>query len=107
MRQLRMLEYTKNGEKKTINIISKAAHRWTDFAGLIAEGTHVLGNLRDQHRGNNEEAFKQLLTDYFIEQKPSFGYTQDWYGMVKLLNDARLGTLASDVEEAIKSRSSQ
>lgn len=107
MRQLMMLEYTKNGEKRTINIIRKAAHRWTDAAGLISEGTHVIRNLRDQHRGNNEEAFKQLLTDYFIEEKPSFGYTQDWYGLVKLLSDAHLGTLASDVEEAIKSQSNQ
>ena len=103
MRQLQKLEYTKNGEKKTINIISKAAHRWTDAASLIAEDSNVIRNLRDQHRGNNVEAFKQLLMDYFIDEKP-FGYTQDWYGLVKLLSDAHLGTLASDVDEAIKSQ---
>ena len=108
MRQLTMLEYTKNGEKKTINIISRAAHAWTKVADLITDDLHVVDNLREEYRGKNEEAFKQLLKDYFIGEKPAFGgYTQDWNGLVKLLNDVRQGTLASDVEEAIKSQSSQ
>ena len=105
MRQLTMLEYTKDGEKKTINIISRAAHAWSKVADLITDDIHVVDNLRDQHRGRNEEAFKQLLKDCFIGNTPLGGYTQDWNGMVKLLNDVRLGTLASEVEEAIKSRS--
>ena len=109
MRQLTLLERTKNGKKETINVISRAAHAWTRVADLITDDLHVVDNLRDLHRGKNEEAFKQLLRDYFIGDRPaSFGgYTQDWNGLVKLLNDARLGTLASDVEEAVKSQSSQ
>ena len=107
MRQLTMIKYTKNGEEKTINVISRAAHSWTKIADLITDDLHVVDNLRDEYRGKNEEAFKQLLKDHFIGANPIFGgYTQDWKGLVKLLNDVRLGSLASEVEEAIKSQSS-
>ena len=77
---------------------------WSKVADLITDDLHVVDNLRDQYRGKNEEAFKQLLKDHFIGEKPAT-YTQDWNGLVNLLNDARQGSLALDVEEAIKSQS--
>ena len=108
MRQLTMIQYTKNGEEKTINVIRGAAHRWKNIADLITEDLHVVDNLQEEHRGKNEEAFKQLLKDHFISANPVFGgYTKDWKGLVRLLNDVRLGSLASDVEEAIKSQSTK
>lgn len=104
MRQLTMIQHTKNGEEKTINVVRGAAHRWRDIADLITENPNVIENLRDEFRGKNEEAFSQLLRDHFISADPVFGgYTKDWEGLIKLLNDAWLGALASDVKEAITS----
>lgn len=101
--QLTTLKYMKHGEERTINIISKAAHNWVKIADLVTDDHHVVDNLKDLHRGKNEEALRQLLIECFIDNAPVGGYSQDWNGLTRLLSDAKLGTLASDIKDAITS----
>jgi hypothetical protein len=40
------------------------------------------------------------FVDYFINKKPQ-GYTQEWNGLVELLDDIELETLAKNVKHAL------
>ena len=97
--QLRKLEYVHKGQTVTIDIISKASHKWTRIADLITTEHNVVDNLRDEYRGKNEEAFRKLMVEHFVEKKPP-RYSQDWSGLIDLLNDAGLGSIALDIEKA-------
>lgn len=103
MNQLTSLKYTKDGKEVTVDIIQRAAHRWTNISDRVAEDHNVVDNLRELYRGKTDQALRKVLIDHFIDNKPVGGYSQDWSGLVQLLNDVRLGNLASEIEEAVTS----
>ena len=100
---LRKLDFVSNGQTVSIDIISKASHKWTKIADFITTEHNVVDNLRDEFRGKNEEAFRKLMVEHFIEKKPH-RYSQDWKGLIDLLDDAGLGSLASDIDKAFMPR---
>ena len=57
----------------------------------------MVDNLREEFRGKNEESFRKLMVEHFIEKEP-YRYSQDWKGLIDLFNDAGLGSLASDID---------
>ena len=102
--QVRKIKYTRNGKKENLDLVHKACHKLSTIADLIDEVGNAADNLRREYHGNNEEAFAKLLKIYFIEADPVFGdYPKDWNGLVRILRDAKLGALATEVEEAITS----
>jgi hypothetical protein len=56
--------------------------------------------LEDKHRGDPNEYLRQTFIDHFIIKKPQ-GYTQDWNGLIELLDDVGLETLAENVKGAL------
>lgn len=102
MNQLTSFKYTKDSREVTIDIVQKAAHKWTNIADRVADDHNVVDNLREEFRGKSEQSLRKVLIDHFIDNKPVGGYSQDWSGLVSLLNDVKLGSLASEIEEAIK-----
>ena len=83
-----------------IRIVNEASHKWKDIANLICSDTNLTTKLEDKCRGDPNECLKQTFTDYFINKKPQ-GYTQNWNGLIELLDDINLQTLAEKVKHAL------
>ena len=100
--ELMILKYTTKGEKKKMRIIKEACHLWRDIASLISDDTHQISVLEEKHRGDPKECLRQVLIRNFIDKKPH-KYSQDWNGLIELLDDVGLETIAKEVEYVLKS----
>ena len=101
--ELTMLKYTDDkGERKVLRIINGACHKWKDIATLICDDANVTSVMDEHYRGDPSECLRQMFIGYFIEKKPHY-YTQDWNGLIELLEDVDLETLALLTKDALKS----
>ena len=98
-----LLKYTDKGKKEKLQIINKASHKWKDIASLICGDANVTTKLEDKHRGDPNECLRQTFIGYFIDKKPQ-RYTQDWSGLIELLDDIDLETLAENVKRALDTK---
>ena len=92
-----ILKYTDKGEKKKLRIIEAASHKWKDIASIISEDAHQTS---EKYQGDPKECLRQVLINNFIDKKPQ-NYSQDWKGLIELLDDVGLETLAKEVEYAL------
>ena len=83
-----------------LRIIDDASHKWKDIANLICSSVNITHVLEEKFRGDSNECLKQTFIEYFINKKPQ-GYTQDWNGLIELLKDVKLETLAKDIKPAL------
>ena len=100
LEELLILKYTDEGKRHKLRIIKDASHKWKDIANLICGDVNVTITLEDKCRGDPSECLKRTFIDYFINKEPQ-GYTQDWNGLIELLGDVDLETLAKKVKHAI------
>ena len=98
--ELLILKYVYKGEKMKLRIINEASHKWKTIAGLICKEANKVTLLEQQHRGDANECLRQILIENFIDKKPQ-GYSQDWKGLIELLDDVDLETLANGVKDAV------
>jgi hypothetical protein len=98
--ELLILKYTDKGEKKRLGIINEACHMWKDITTLICNDRNIVRVLEQQYRGDPKECLRQTFVDNFIYKKPQ-NYSQDWIGLIELLDDVGLETLAEDVRHAL------
>ena len=98
--ELMILKYKDKGEKKKIRIISEASHKWKDITCLICGNTNTTAILEQKCRDDPNECLRQSFIDNFISKKPQ-GYSQNWSGLVELLDDVGLETLAEKVKHAL------
>ena len=95
-----MLKYKEKGEEKKVHIISEASHKWKDLASSICGDHNKMRVLDLQYPGNPLECLRQTLIDDFLNKKPT-GYSQDWSGLIELLENNDLVTLAEKVKHAL------
>ena len=88
------------GEEKKLHIIKEARHKWKDIVSVISDDPNKIRDLEQQHRGDPQECLRQTFIDCFINKKPKY-YSQDWRGLVELLDDVELETLAQQVKQAL------
>ena len=98
--ELLILKYTDEGKRQKIRIVNEASHKWKDIANLICGDINITIKLEDKFRGDLNECLKRTFIDYFINKQP-LGYTQDWNGLIELLDDIDLQTLAKKVKHAL------
>ena len=99
--ELLILKYTdKKGKRERVRIVSEASHKWKTIAGLICEGANRIKVLEQKCSNDPEECLRQALIENFINKKPK-KYTQDWNGLIELLEDVDLETLAGRVKNAL------
>ena len=98
--ELLLLKYTDKGKQPKLRIIKEASHKWKDIANLICDDANVTITLEDKCRGDSNECLKRTFIDYFINKKPQ-RYTQNWNGLIELLEDVDLETLAEKVKHAL------
>ena len=100
LNELLILKYMDIGEKKKLRIISEASHKWKNIANLICGDSNVTTVLEQKCHDDPEECLKRTFIDNFISKKPQ-NYTQDWNGLIELLDDIGLETLAENVKQAL------
>jgi hypothetical protein len=98
-----LLKYTHKGKKERLRIINDASHKWKDIASLICGDVNVTAKLEDKHRGDPNECLRQTFIGYFISKEPK-GYSQDWNGLIELLEDVGLETLAKNVNRVLATK---
>jgi hypothetical protein len=97
-----ILKYKDEGVEKKLRIIRTASHRWKDIASLICDETHQTNVLEQKCQNDPNECLRQVFIHNFIDKKP-LNYSQDWKGLIELLDDVGLETAAKEVEHALKS----
>ena len=100
LEELLILKYTDKGKKQKVRVISEASHKWKNIASLICGDVNVATILEQKYHGDPKECLRQTFIDYFINKKPQ-GYTHDWNGLIELLDDVELETLAKKVNHAL------
>jgi hypothetical protein len=101
-KELLILKYTHRGKKEKLEIINEASHKWKNIANLICSDVNVTAKLEDKYRDPND-CLTQVFIEHFIGKKPQ-GYTQDWNGLIELLDDVGLETLAENVKSALPTK---
>ena len=100
--QLVVLKYNdKDGKKKIIYILREAACNWRDIACLIYPeyDTNRMKVLEERHK-EQVECLRQTLLEGFVHKVP-LNYTQDWKGLIELLDDVGLDALAKKIKHAL------
>ena len=100
LRKLIILEYTEKEEEKEVRIIKEASHKWKDIVSLISNDPNRVRTLELEQQGKPYDCLRQALIDDFINMKPE-DYSHDWRGLIKLLNNVDLKTLAEKVKHAL------
>ena len=90
----------RSGEK--LRIIDSAKHKWKEITSLICSDTNKISALQKQDK---DDCLRQVLIECFLENKPQ-NYSQDWNGLIELLDDVGLQVLAYDVKKCLLAISS-
>lgn len=98
--QLSLLKYKKGSEKITVKIIHQASHKWQEIAKALAPSdTNLVSNLSGRLH-NQDECLSAVFVENFLNNKPK-NYTNDWNGLIELLDDVDLSALSKDVKEVV------
>ena len=101
LQELTLLKYTTSGgEKGRLNIINEASSNWRDIVSLICDDPNRARVLEEEYRGNPYNCLRQALIDDFIGKKPQ-RYSQDWNGLIQMLEDVKLQSVAQEVKIAL------
>lgn len=77
----------------------KASHAWKKIADLICSDPNRTSAIQQQYP-NPGDCLRQILLDCFINNEPD-DYSQNWSGLIELLDDAVGDTLAQEVKYAL------
>ena len=95
-----VLKYTERGEIKKIRIINDARHKWRDIASLIGGDTNTIRTLELKYPNEPYECLRNVVIENFISKKPQ-KYSQDWNGLIELLDDVDLENLVKKIKYAL------
>jgi hypothetical protein len=98
--KLLIFKYTSKGVRKKLEIIDSACHKWKDIASLICSDANILTVLEMKYPRDPKECLRQVFIHNFIEGKPQ-RYSQDWNGLIELLDDIELEKLAEELRYVI------
>ena len=100
LQELTVLKFKeKSGNVKKTRIISEASHKWRDIACLLCDDP-VPSLSSKYYTEDPQNLLRQIFVDYFIDKKSRM-YPQTWNGLLELLDDVGLESLAERVKEAL------
>ena len=95
-----VLKYSSDTGVERLRIISEASDKWREIASIICDDPNKISVLELKYRDDPSQCLRQAFIDGFINKKPK-RYPQDWNGLIELLDDVGLQTLAEKVKHAI------
>ena len=102
MSKLTVLKYTDEGkQKRVIRILDSANSKWKDIACLVysKDQSGKVNTLENKHR-NPTDCLREVFMEGFINNEPK-EYSQNWGGLIELLDDVGFQTLSNDVKRAL------
>ena len=101
LHELTILKFAdERGEVNKVRIISEATHKWRDIASLICDDPNKTRDLEVKYHSDSNECLRQVFIENFINRKPQ-KYSQNWSGLIELLDDVGLEALAENVKRAL------
>lgn len=98
LQKLVVLKPTNGQGGSKLRIIDRAKHKWKEITSLICSDANKISALEKQYNNNPDDCLRQVLIECFIENKPQ-NYSQDWSGLIEVLDDVGLEGLAKDVKK--------
>ncbi len=101
MSNLVLLKWTdSNGKKHRIHIISELSPKWSDISDLLGFSPALTQQIelncsRVQDRG------KEAMRLWLCSKEGAYRYPTTWEGLIELLEDIELSSLASDIGEVV------
>ena len=87
---------------KTVKIINSVSHRWWQITSLLSDDANKAEILSQKFNNDPQKCLEQLFKDCFIKNKPAVGrYSQDWDGLIELLEDIDEAVIAEKVREMV------
>ena len=90
----------KNGEKQRLNVIKRASHKWKMIAPLLSKDANIIEKVAEKNRDNQDDCLRVVFVEHFLSNKPD-KYTNDWNGLIELMEDVDEGDLAKEIREAV------
>ncbi len=102
LKALTLLKWTdKDGQNHTLGIRDELSSHWHDIGQLLDISMNILDGFSLQRSGDVRQCCRDVLYDWI--QNGSSHYPATWEGLLKLLQDMQLSSLASSLELALKS----
>ena len=79
-----------------VRIIDSAKYKWKDITSLICGDVNKITTLENQYN-DPSDCLRHVFIKCFIENKPR-EYSQDWNGLIEVLDDVGLESLAEDLK---------
>ena len=96
-----MLKYdAKEQRSQKVRIITNANHKWKDIASLICDDPNRISTLERQYNDPGD-CCRDIFIECLINGKPKGDYSPDWNGLIEVLSDVGLETLAEQTKSAV------
>ncbi len=102
LKALTLLEWTdKDGQNRTLRIRDELSPHWHDMGLLLGISMSRLDGILAHRLGDVRQCFRDVLYDWIQNGSPDYPAT--WEGLLNLLRDMKLSSLASSLELALRS----
>ena len=100
---MQLLKYKDNsGEVHKLRIIDRVSYKWKKIADHLSNNPSTASCISIKCNNNPSECLRELFVDCFINNKPANDYSQDWSGIVELLEDIEEEQLATEVRDMVE-----
>ncbi len=104
MRNLVLLKWTdSNNKKQRIQIISELSPKWNDISDLL-EFNPALTQQIELNSHRVQDRCKEVMRLWLSSKDGAYHYPTTWEGLIELLEDIELSSLASDIREVVCQR---
>ena len=101
MSNLVLLKWTdSNNKKQKIPIISELSHKWSDISYRLGFSPALTQQIElNYHRV--QDSCKEVMRLWLSSEEGAYRYSTTWEGLIELLEDIELSSLASDIQEVV------
>ena len=99
---LQLLKYKdKDGKVERLRIIDRVSYKWKSITDRLSNNPSKAHSVSLQCNNDPAACLRELFLDCFINNKPANDYSQDWSGIIELLDDIEEEQLAIEVRNMI------
>ncbi len=101
MSNIVLLKWTdSNNKTQRIRIITELSPKWSDISDLLGFSTARIQQIRQDNSGVQDRC-KEVMRLWLDSEDGAYRYSTTWEGVIKLLEDIELSSLASDIREVV------
>ncbi len=101
MSNLVLLKWTdSNNKKQRIQIVSELSPKWSDISDVLGFSSALTQQIElNYHRV--QDRCKEVMRLWLSSEEGSYRYSTTWEGLIELLEDIELSSLASDIRQVV------